>query len=131
MTMAHDVEKLCKVFVKMRDARAELKRAFDKRDEEIKTQQEAINACLLDVCKDLKVDSLKTSSGTAFRTVKTKYWVSDWEAVEQFIIDNDGFELMEKRIAQNAMKQWAEDYPENLPPSLNVDSRYAITIRRN
>jgi hypothetical protein len=129
MVMA-DVEKLCAVYVKIRDARTELKRAFDKRDEELKTQQETINGLLLDMCKELNVSSLKTAAGIAYKTLKTRYWVADWDAALQFIKDNDAFELLERRLAQNAIKDWAEANPENLPPSLNTDSRYAITIRR-
>jgi len=128
--MSQNVEKLCAVFVKIRDARTELKRVFDKRDEELKAQQEAINSAILDICKELNVESLKTAAGTAFRTVQTRYWVSDWEAAEAYIIEMGGFELMEKRLAQNAVKAWVEEFPFHPIPSLNADSRYKITIRR-
>ena len=62
--------------------------------------------------------------GNAFRTVKTRWWVSNWAVVETFIEDNNAFELVKKRIAQVAMKNWMDECPYNLPPSLNLDSLY-------
>ena len=126
-----DIEKLCSVFIKIRDARSDLKKQYDIRDKELLAQQDAISGAILDLCKQLNVTSLKTAAGTAFRTIKTRYWVSDWQAVEKFIIDNNAFELMEKRIAQVAMKNWVDECPNNLPPSLNADSKYQVTIRRS
>lgn len=126
-----DIEKLCSVFIKIRDARSDLKKQYDLRDKQLIAQQDAISGAILDICKDLNVTSLKTAAGTAFKTVKTRYWVSDWEATQKFIIENNAFELMEKRIAQNAMKNWVDECPNNLPPSLNEDSKYQVTIRRS
>jgi tetrahydrodipicolinate N-succinyltransferase len=125
-----DIEKLCSVFIKIRDARSNLKKEYDVAEARLKDQQDTISSCLLDTCKELNVSSLKTNAGTAFKTVKTRYWVNDWQAVEKFIVENNAFELMEKRIAQVAMKNWIEECPDNLPPSLTSDSKYQITIRR-
>ena len=129
--MSQDVEKLCAVFVKIRDERSKLTKAYEKRDEELKAQQELINSAILDLCKLLNVDSFKTAAGTAFKTIQTRYWPGDWELVEKYIMEHSAFELMEKRLAQNAVKSWIEDYPDNPIPSLNAESKYKITIRRN
>jgi hypothetical protein len=40
-------------------------------------------------------------------------------------------ELLEKRVSQTTMKQLLQENPDMMPPGMNVDSRYAITIRRN
>jgi len=46
--MSIDAEKMVKVFVKMRDKRAELKRAWEAEDADIRAKQEKIEAVLLD-----------------------------------------------------------------------------------
>jgi hypothetical protein len=47
-----------------------------------------------------------------------------------FIREHDALELMEQRLHQTNMKQFLTEHPELLPDGLNVDSRYAITVRR-
>ncbi len=40
-------------------------------------------------------------------------------------------ELLEKRLSQSTMKQLLDENPDMMPPGVNVDSRYAVTIRRS
>jgi len=37
---------------------------------------------------------------------------------------------MEKRIHQGNMRLFLEENPDLLPPGLNVDSEYTVTVRR-
>jgi hypothetical protein len=39
-------------------------------------------------------------------------------------------ELLEKRISQANMATFLEENPDLLPPGLNIDRRYAVTVRR-
>lgn len=125
------VDKLVTVYIKMRDKRAELLRQYETQDEAIKEQMETLESKLLELCKSIGADSLKTQHGTVIRTVKTRYWTSDWNSMHKFIMENNMPELLEKRISQTAMKQLLDENPDMLPPNLNTDSRYAITIRRS
>jgi hypothetical protein len=47
------------------------------------------------------------------------------------MIENNGPELLEKRIQQTHMKEFLEENPDVLPAGLNVDSQYTITVRRS
>lgn len=125
------VDKLVAVYIKMRDKRAELLRQYETQDEAIKEQMETLESKLLELCKSIGADSLKTQHGTVIRTIKTRYWTSDWNSMHKFIMENNMPELLEKRISQTAMKQLLDESPDMLPPNLNTDNRYAITIRRS
>lgn len=125
-----DVDRAIKVFIKIRDKRSELKKQFEEQDDLLKEQQSAIEASLLEVCKSTGATSLATDAGTAFRKIDTKYWTSDWERMYKFIEENNALHLLERRIAQNSMKEFLEANPDKLPEGLNVDSRYTITVRR-
>jgi predicted metal-dependent phosphotriesterase family hydrolase len=131
--MSEDIsaDKLVTVYIKMRDKRAELLRQYEEQDEAIKTQMEMVEAKLLDMCKSIGADSLKTTNGTVIRSVKTRYWTSDWNSMHKFIMEHNMPELLEKRVSQTVIKQMLEENPDMMPPGMNVDSRYAITIRRN
>ncbi len=131
MTEDISADKLVAVYMKMREKRASLLREYEEQDEAIKSQMEVVEGKLLDLCKAIGADSLKTQHGTIIRTVKTRYWTSDWNSMHKFIMEHNMPELLEKRVSQTTMKQLLEENPDMMPPGMNVDSRYAVTIRRN
>jgi hypothetical protein len=47
-----------------------------------------------------------------------------------FIKEHDAPQLLEQRLHQGNLKTFLEENPEQLPPGLNADSRYAITVRK-
>ena len=125
------IEKLVRVYIKIRDAHVELKRKFDEEDAVLLEQMDKVKSALLTYCKDNNIESVKTSEGLFYRTVSKKYWTSDWESMGRFILDHEVPELLEKRIHQGNMRQFLEENPDLLPPGLNVDSEYTVTVRRN
>ena len=130
MTETISVDKLVAVYIKMRDKRAELLRSYEEADSTVKTQMEVVETKLLDICKGIGVDRLGSKHGTVMRTVKTRYWTSDWESMHKFILEKKMPELLERRISQTTMKQLLEENPELMPMGLNTDSKYSVTIRR-
>jgi hypothetical protein len=125
------VDRLVAAYIKMRDKRSELLRVYEDEDEAIKAQMEMVEGKLLDLCKTIGADSLKTQHGTIIRSVKTRYWTSDWEAMHKFILEHKMPDLLEKRVSQSTMKQLLEENPDLMPKGMNIDSRYAVTIRRS
>lgn len=125
------VDKLVRVYIKMRDAHLELKRKFDEEDAQILDQMDKVKQALLQHCKDNNVESVKTEAGLFYRTVSKKFWTSDWESMGKFILEHQVPELLEKRLHQGNMRQFLEENPDLLPPGLNVDSEYTVTVRRN
>lgn len=130
MTETISVDRLVAVYIKMRDKRAELLREYEEADGEVKAQMEAVEGKLLDLCKEIGADTLGSKHGKVMRTVKTRYWTSDWDSMHKFILEHKMPELLERRLSQTTMKQLLEENPDLMPPGLNTDSRYAVTIRR-
>lgn len=122
--------KLVRAYIKMRDARAALKVNFEEQDKAIRDQMDAVEQHLLETCKKAGADSIKTKNGTVIRGVQTRYWTSDWENMHKFVLENQAPELLERRISQSTMKEFLANNPDRMPPGLNADSRYTITIRR-
>lgn len=122
------VEKLVRVYVKIRSKREELSAAFKAQDEDLQKQLRQVELALLQHCKDHEVESVRTKAGTFFRRVKTKYWTDNWEAMHKFIMDNQLPDFMERRLHQGNLKQFLVDNPDSVPPGLNVSSEYAITV---
>lgn len=128
--MTFDADKLVAVYIKMRDEKDRLIREHDETVGKLKEQMDMIEQALLEMCKANGQDGGKTKHGTFTRTVKTRYWTSDWASMHKFIRDHDAVELLEQRIQQTNMKQFLTENPGLVPEGLNVDSRYAITVRR-
>jgi hypothetical protein len=124
------IDKLTRVYVKIRDAKAALAADFKQKDDELSEQLNEIKSALLDYCKSQNVESVRTEAGLVYRTVRTRYWTSDWESMHAFIVENNLPQLLEKRLNQGAVKQLLEDSPEMVPPGVNADSEYTITVRK-
>ena len=113
------VERLTGVYIKIRDARTALAAKFKAEDGELQEQLEQIKRALLDYCETNGLESARTTAGTFYRTVKTRYWTSDWESVYKFVIDQNMPELFEKRLNQTVLKELIEEDPDFALQGLN------------
>lgn len=124
-------DKLVSIYIKLRDKRAQALKEFEELDAELKTQQDMVSGKLQEMLKEIGADNIKTKHGTVTRTIKTRYWTSDWSSMFQFIKDNDAMYLMEQRIHQTNIKKFLEENPDQLPIGLNSDSRYTVSVRKS
>lgn len=124
------VDKVAQAYISLRDARAEAKRIFEAQDEALAEEMRVLEAHLLDVCKQINADSIRTKAGTVIRSVKTRYWTNDWDSMYRLIHERQAFGLLEKRLHQTNMKQFLEENPEVLPEGLNQDKEYTVVVRR-
>ena len=123
-------EKLTKAYLKIREERAKLSAEYKERDSVLSRQLEKVRKGLLDYCNAHNVESVRTSEGLFYRSVKTKYWTNDWEKMHAFVVEHQVPELLEKRLNQTNLKQFLEENPESKPEGLNIDSEYSIAVRK-
>ena len=123
-------EKLTKAYIKIRDERAKLSAEYKEKDSVLSRQLERVKQGLLDYCNDHSVESVRTSEGLFYRSVKQKFWTNDWEKMHAFIMEHNVPELLEKRLNQTNLKQFLEENPESRPDCLNVDSEYSMSVRK-
>lgn len=125
-----DVDTLVSVYIKIRDKKNEIAAKAREEEELLNLKLKKVDGLLLKYCQDNNIESVRTESGTFYRSVKQKFWTSDWESMNKFIMEHGVPELLEKRIHQGNLKQFLEDNPDQLPPGLNCDSEYTVTVRR-
>ena len=125
------INKLTKVYLKIRDAREALSKEYATADKALVEQMEVVEQQMLEMFKKNEATSVKTPAGTVIRRVATRYWTNDWDSMYKFIKENDALGLLEQRVHQTNMKQFLEDNPDVFPPGMLVDSKYAITVRRS
>jgi hypothetical protein len=124
------VEKLVKVYLKMNARLGEMRATYDAEEKALKAQMSQVKTILLNYCKVQNVESVKTTEGLFYRSVTTRYWTNDWESMGRFVVENNAPDLLEKSLHQGNVKQFIENNPDLVPPGLNVDSEYSITVRR-
>ena len=126
-----DLDTLTTIYIKIRDKRADNKRKFEAEDNDLKEQMEVLEAQMLDVCKEMNADSIRTPHGTIIRSVKSRYWTNDWDSMYDFIEEHGAFGLLEKRLHQTNMKDFLAENPDLYPKGLNVESEYTVVVRRS
>ena len=126
-----NLAQLTEIYIKIRDARAELKSKFDQEDLGLKEQMGLLETSMLDACKDMNADSVRTPHGTIIRSVKSRYWTNDWDSMYDFIEEHGAFGLLEKRLHQTNMKDFLVENPTVLPLGLNVENSYSVVVRRS
>jgi uncharacterized protein YeeX (DUF496 family) len=123
-------DRLASAYIKMRDKRSQLQKEFDEQDKKIEAQMEMVAEELLKLCKTIGADSIRTSVGTVFRSVKTRYETTDWENMYAFIKEHDIPQVLERRISTTNMKQFLDENPTLMPIGMNVNNKYTVTVRR-
>lgn len=124
------IDKIVGAYIKIRDSKDAIYAKYKADTAELEEQMTTLKQKLLEVSKETGVTSFSTPQGTAYRTVKDRYWTNDWESFYTFMREHEAMQLLEKRIHQMNMKEFLENNPDSEPMGLNIDREYEITIRR-
>jgi len=122
--------KLVKVYLKMREARNALVKEQEKALQGLEDGMQQVRNALLAHCKTHGIESVRTENGLFYRSIKKRYWTNDWEAMGKFVLEHKVPELLEKRLHQGNTEEFLKQNPDLLPPGLNVDSEYTVTVRK-
>ena len=129
--MPADANKLVQVYIKIRDAKEVKRKEMEEEIGALEAQLEAVEQELLVLCKTTGQDGGKTQFGSFTRSVKTRYWTSDWDSMYKFIREHDVPEVLERRIHQGNFVDMLKENPNIMPAGVNVESKFSITVRRS
>ena len=124
------VDKLSAVYLKIRTAREELKAKFDADDKVLADQMFDIENALIDALNSAGADSIATPHATVIRRITTRYNPTNWDAIYKLVHKHKAYGLLFKRVHDANMKEFLEQQPDEFPEGLNVDRKYAVTVRR-
>lgn len=124
------IDQIVSTYIKLRDKRDMMYQDFKEKTAQIEEDMQTLKHKLVEISKETGATSFSSPAGTAYRTVKNRYWTNDWGSFYQFMQEHGAMGLLEKRIHQTSMKEFLDENPEVHPPGLHVDSEYEITIRR-
>jgi hypothetical protein len=126
----NDMDDLSAQYIRLRQKREILKERFTAEDGELEKAMAEIETQLLDTLNASNSNSMSTNTAVIIRTVRKRYMPTNWNAVYELIQRHGAFGLLEKRVHNGNMKDFLEEHPDEYPAGMNVDSRYAVTVRR-
>ena len=124
------INKLVKVYLKIRNAIDEKETQHKEELATLKEQFGIVGQSLLNLCKEQNLDSIRTPVGTVSRRISTRYWTSDWDSMYRFISEHDAPFLLEQRIHGTNMKEFLEANPEAFPMGMQADRSYTVQVRK-
>lgn len=124
----NDMELCAKAYLKLRTKKQKI-------EEEAKSKVELIERDMLILSQHMlqlmgTSTSQRVDGATVIKSIKQKFWSTDWAAFEKFCKDTDNLGLFERRIAQKNMAEWLEKNPDKIPAGLQMDRRYEVTVRK-
>ena len=124
------MDKLAKAYLKIRSAKSELTQKYEDELAALDTQEDQLETAMKDQMMAMGTKSMRTDFGTVMLGTKTRYTTQDWASFKDFVIQHDAVDLLERRIAQRNMAQFLEENPDLVPPGLNADTVYQISVRK-
>jgi hypothetical protein len=123
------VEQAIGAYMKLRAKKETIEAETKAKVADIKEGMNKLEAWLKAKADEDKVTSFKTAAGTAFLTTTEFANVADWDAMLNFVKENDAYDLLEKRVSKNAVRGYM-DSMKAVPPGVNFGSKVDIQIRK-
>lgn len=124
------VDDLSSEYIQIRAARERAQKDWEAKDKDFEEKLTALESQLLDILNRTNTDSMSTAGAVVMRRVSKSYSTTNWDALYDLIARHKAFAVLHKRIHSTNMRQFLEEHPDEYPAGLNVDSRYAVTVRR-
>lgn len=117
-------------FVKIRDVRRMLKERYEKEDEIWKVALEKLQGELQAFLDTNNLKNVKTPAGTFYSSVRYTASLSDPEAFMKFVINNNQFDLLDRRANATAVKDYIKENNQP-PPGCNLSAIQTVGVRRS
>lgn len=126
MKLSEVVEK----YIELREQKSQLKAEYDAKVSKIEANMTKIEGKLLEIFEQTGMDSVRTSSGTAYASVRSSASVADREAFMDYVKANEEWPLLEVRASKLAVEQY-KSVNQELPPGINWREERVVNIRRS
>lgn len=119
---------LVQEYVERRDELSTKRKNFKEIERELKSEMEMLETQILDIQRELGVESISTKGFTAFQTPKTFVRMGDWDTFSKWILDTGNIQCLEKRCAKLACIEVEETDGVDLA-SIGLEKSKEISIQ--
>jgi len=124
-----NIDEVIATYMKLRGQKEAVEAEVKEKVSVIKAKMEKLEAWIKEQADAQGVTSFKTKHGTAFLTTTDYANVADWDALLNFIRENEAFDLFEKRVSKVAVRGYI-DQTKAVPPGVNYGTRLDVNIRK-
>ncbi len=124
------VELIVEKYIQLRDRKAQLKKEYESSVKDIDDAMDRVENHLQSLMNRLGVESLRTSHGTAYQTIRTSATVADWSMTLDWIKQNEHWDMLEKRVSKTFVDAYRTEH-DDLPPGVNWSEARTVNIKRS
>jgi hypothetical protein len=125
------MEELVKTYLTIRNERDRIEAEYKEQDQALKSEMVVLEQAMLSGCNEMKVESLRTNSGTIIKRLAERFTCSDRDNFNKFVLEHGAVELFESRLHQGNFKEFmSERHHEGLPPGVNVMREFTVTVKK-
>lgn len=128
--MAVSTEEVIAKYVSLRDKKAEFKKEYDEKVAKIDAAQATLEVYLMQLLDSLKVESLRTEAGTAYKSTTVRAKILDREVARAFVLKTKNLDLLELRASSAGVKQYLQEKGK-LPDGFEALTEQTVNIRRS
>jgi len=130
MTETPNVDAIVEVFLAVREKLKAMDDAHELLRKEWVEKKEKLSGWLLNFLDTNGLENAKTPSGTVHTTTRSSATLADADAFMRFVIDNNEYDLLDRRANATAVKEFVKSHDGSLPPGVNLSSMKTIGVRR-
>lgn len=127
--MTLTVEQAISAYVKLRLKKDQIAAKAKADTKPVEEAMDKIEAYIKEQAEALGVQSFRTESGTAFLTTIERANVADWDEVLKFILENEAYDMLEKRVNKTAVRAYMEA-ANAVPPGVNYGTSIEVSVRK-
>lgn len=127
--MTVTVDAVIKKYMKLRTDKEVAEAEVKQRVDAIKANMAKLEAWLKTKLDADGLTSFKSAYGTAFLTTTDFASVENWDAVLDFIREQDAYDMLEKRVSKTAVRAYI-DATKEVPPGVKYGTKLDINIRK-
>ncbi len=122
------VDQVIATYLQLRKNKTELEEETKTRVHAIKQKMATIEAWIQAKSDETGVKSFKTNEGTAFMTTSDSASVADWDAVLEFVRENEAWEMLTRGVNKTAVRGHIDE-TQTIPPGVNFGTKISVNVR--
>ena len=127
--MSVTIDAVIKKYMKLRAQKEAVEAEIKERVDKIKADMAKLEAFLQAKMDADGLTSFKSEHGTAFLTTTDFANVDNWDAVLQFIREEEAYDMLERRVSKAAVRGYIEANKE-VPPGIKYGTKLGVNIRK-
>ena len=124
-----DLNKRVSQYVALRDRIKDLEAKHKEELKPFKEMLDTLNSSLLAALDEQNSESVRTESGTVYRTPRVSASIADADAFWNYVQDNKAWDLLDRRANKTAVTDYVDEH-NAAPPGINYSVTHVVGVRR-